>query len=110
MSRKGPEPGIAEVAESAEQRIRVLQNRIAERESGGRKGDPAEDLERELQKYFSAAAAVDVDQIRRRVIDGVVEKLIRDWGGAAPLEDEIVNRLVERVLERFTSGSRNPGS
>jgi hypothetical protein len=113
MSRKNPEskaePGIKEVAENAELRIRVLQSRLAERESGGRKMDAVDDLERELQKYFSAESGrAPLDQIRKRVIDGVVDRIIRDWepsseqeGDTAPLESEIVSRLVERIFERL---------
>ena len=123
MSRKSPEhrsePGITEVAENAELRIRVLQSRLAERESGGRKMDAVDDLERELQKYFSAESGrAPLDQIRKRVVDGIVEKILRDWepaqeGGESPLETEIVGKLVERIFERLvaaraTSGSRNP--
>ena len=110
-----PEPGIAEAAENAEHRIRVLQNRLAERDSGGRK-EAAEDLEWELQKYFAAEAGRNLDRIRRRVIEGVVDKILRDWEGTAPLENDVVSRLVERIHERLaagaetTSGSRNPGS
>jgi len=96
MSRRSsepkPEPGIAEAAENAELRIRVLQNRLAERDSG-----VAEDLEGELRKLFSTEAS---SEIRRRAVDGVVEKILQEWDGA-PLENEIVERLVERIFERL---------
>jgi len=113
MSRKSPEPrtepGIAEVAENAELRIRVLQSRLAERESGGSKADAVDELERELQKYFSAESGrAPLDQIRKRVIDGIVDKILRDWdqsqqGEATPLENEIVSKLVERIFERLAT-------
>ena len=110
MSRKGaepkPEPGITEVMENAELRIRVLQDRLAGRDTGTRK-DAAEDLEGELRKLFLAEASrMPLDQIRKRVIDGVVDKILRDWEQESPLENEIVDRLIERI----TSGSRSPGS
>lgn len=108
MSRKSPEPGIAEAAENAELRIRVLQSRLAERDSGVRKSDPVEDLEWELQKYFAGEAGRNLDQIRRRVIDGVVDKILEDWESAAPIENEIVSRLVERIYERLAPETRSP--
>lgn len=95
MSRRSPEPkpepGIAEAAENAELRIRVLQSRLAQHDSA------AEDLEGELRKLFSTEGSAEV---RKRVIDGVVERILREWEGS-PLEEEIVERLVERTSERL---------
>ena len=116
MSRKSPEPraelGITEVAENAELRIRVLQSRLAERETGGRRMDAVDDLERELQKYFSAESGrAPLDQIRKRVVDGIVEKILRDWepsqeGAESPLETEIVGKLVTRRKQHRVAGER----
>ena len=99
MSRKSPdprpEPGITEAAENAELRIRVLQSRLA----------ATEDLEWELQKYFAAQPAAEVSPIRERVIDGVVDRILRGWEDS-PLEKEIVARLIERIFERITNKPR----
>jgi hypothetical protein len=112
------EPSIAEVLESTEERIRRLSVRLAG--SGSRKPieaakeDPVDDLEGELHRYFARElAAQSTDQVRRRVIDGVVDKIMRAWEHSQEdgrIEDEIVERLIERFHERLskaTSGSRS---
>lgn len=46
------------------------------------------------------------NEIRRRVVEGVAEGILREWGsqaGAVPasLEDELVDRLIDQVIERL---------
>ena len=86
----------------------------------GAKDETEEDLERQLQAYFDslsesgqstpAAAATSpaykLDDIRARVIDGVVERILEAWshpehGGTAgaAIRHEVVERLTDRVLE-----------
>lgn len=114
MSRKNPdpknEPSITEAAEKAELLIRGLQNRLAECATEI-KAEPAENLEWELERYFAAETSKQVTtlaplhQIRQRVVEGVAEKVLNGWewrdGKAAPLENEVIERLVERVFQRL---------
>jgi hypothetical protein len=77
-----------------------------------------EDLERQLQSYFeratpehSAAATSSrtqlFDELRRRVIDGVVDRILAEWAdpqrghAGTGLGQEVMNRLIERVFEEF---------
>lgn len=69
-----------------------------------------EDLERQLQEYFNRAVSSNrpgvLDDLRNRVIDGVVDRILADWShsGAAPgigLGREVMDRLIERVLDDF---------
>jgi hypothetical protein len=109
VSRKNPEPkaesSVTEAAERAGILIRGLQNRLAEHPSD----ESTEDLEWELQKSFAAEAGAEIsgrfplNQIRERVIEGVAEKILRGWewrqdGKTAPLENEVIEKLIERVF------------
>lgn len=115
MSRKNPdtknEPPITEAAEKAELLIRGLQSRLAEC-AAEVEAEPVENLEWELERYFAAETSRQVTnlaplhQIRKRVVEGVAEKVLNGWewsqaGKAAPLESEVIERLVERVFERL---------
>jgi hypothetical protein len=72
-----------------------------------------EDLERELEAYFERASPdpsrnQSLDQLRSRVIDGVVEKILAEWATSKPdtpqglgFGHEVMDRLIERVLEEF---------
>jgi len=115
VSRKNPdpksEPPITEAAEKAELLIRGLQSRLAEC-AAEVKAEPAENLEWELERYFAAetskqvTALAPLHQIRKRVVEGVAEKVLNGWelsqvGKVAPLENEVIERLVERVFERL---------
>jgi hypothetical protein len=117
VSRKNPdpknEPPITEAAEKAELLIRGLQSRLAECAGDVQANEPAENLEWELESYFAAetskqvAALSPLHQIRKRVVEGVAEKVLNGWewsqdGKVAPLENEVIERLVERVFERLT--------
>lgn len=115
MSRKTTESrtgqNIAEAAERTELLIRGLQNRLGDQLAD----DSTESLEWQLQRYFETEAGPGIscrfplNQIRQRVIDGVVAKILSGWewaedGKSAPLENEIVEKLIERVFERLATG------
>jgi hypothetical protein len=122
VSRKNLDPKsqplITEAAEKAELLIRGLQNRLAgSAESvqleGISQSEPAENLDLELEGYFAAeeteqsAAVSPVRQMRRRIVDGVVDKILSscDWSQDGKLtpqfESEVMERLVEKVFERM---------
>ncbi|HEV2200759.1 MAG TPA: hypothetical protein VGR73_13135 [Bryobacteraceae bacterium] len=116
VPRKNPdpknEPPITEAAAKAELLIRGLQNRLAEC-AGDVRAEPGENLEWELERYFAmetrkqVTALAPLEQIRKRVVEGVAEKVLNGWewsqgGRVAPLENEVIERLVERVFERLT--------
>jgi len=85
-----------------------------------------DELERQLQDYFSDHPFSDhagegapdsptrrerrMEDLRKRVLDRVADRILADWdqhpsGGSRRLRDEVVERLVERVLRRFQSES-----
>ena len=44
-----------------------------------------------------------LEEIRRRVIEGVVERVLKEFDSpASPLMNEVVERLIERVVMRLT--------
>jgi hypothetical protein len=72
-----------------------------------------DDLEMQLQAYFDRVTPATprtkvLDQLRSRVIDGVVERILAEWTNPQPgsspgagLGPEVMERLIERVLEEF---------
>ena len=81
-------------------------------------GETEEELERQLQKYFAATSVqprnlADVsaqarDELRDKVVESVVRRIISEWARAdqdrpagARLGNEIMERLIQRVLEEF---------
>jgi hypothetical protein len=81
-----------------------------------------EELERQLQTYFASTIvqtrnAPSVanfsrtqihDELRNRVVEGVVHRILAEWArreqelpGSARLGNEIMERLIQRVLEQF---------
>ena len=73
-------------------------------------------LDRELQEYFSAASnhAAEgrsvLNEIRDRVVEGVVDRIIRAWEEprgqtSGAIEQAVVDRLIERVIEGLGKGS-----
>ena len=70
-----------------------------------------DDLERQLQAYFdrptsTPSPAKIPDELRSRVINGVVDRILAEWsnpqsGAGARLRQEVMDRLIERVLEEF---------
>src|SRR6185437_7485052 len=115
-----PGPNLTESAERAGRMIRGLQSRLMGQPGespGANKDEPkqeiadqpaGEDLDRELQQYFATSAqAVErppmVDEIRSRALDGVVDKILREWEESDPgaLEHELADRLIQRLLDRL---------
>jgi hypothetical protein len=79
------------------------------------------ELERQLEAYFArgggkksaargyAAPSGILDDLRKRVVDGVVERILDDWSTAGPeassaLREEVMERLIERVFQQFQAG------
>ena len=79
-----------------------------------------DDLERELQAYFEQSAPITpaagasrnqllasriqlLDDLKDRVIDGVVDRIIAEWSRSqsSGLGREVMDRLIERVLEEL---------
>jgi hypothetical protein len=121
---------IATAAAKTRSAIQDLQAKLAEA-SHGASGAPAagkdtasveseEELERQLEAYFARASrspragpggaasrTAILDELRSRVIDGVVDRILEEWasghsgaGGAAGLGDEVMERLIQRVLQQ----------
>ena len=126
------EPSLSEAAEKTERVLRGLQSRLAEHAGGAapaaptasplasavrvQSNDSAENLEWELQRYFEAemsqslATLPPLHMIRERVIEGVTDKVLHGWewtqnGKVAPLEKEVIERLVDRVYERLSAAT-----
>jgi hypothetical protein len=124
QSRKiKPEPDIAEAAERTGTLIRGLQSRLLEGagEVLEKPGETAADLEKQLQEYFTSwpgertAGAGPLNRIRSRVIDGVAERILRGWeeDGKAnpitnPIENEVIERLIDGVLEMLIANRSRP--
>jgi hypothetical protein len=85
-----------------------------------------DELERQLQDYFSehpfsehaedspppspARRRSIMDDLRKRVVDSVADRILAEWdqnpsGASRRLRDEVLERLVERVLRSFQSES-----
>jgi hypothetical protein len=102
---------LTEAAEKTTAVLQGLQSRLS-REAGARTAPPEvpDELGKQLEEYFAAATlpsatpSVRVDDIRSRVMEGVVEKILRGWqepGGrlSAAFKDALVERLIERVMD-----------
>ncbi len=107
-----------EAAEKARFLIRGLQSRLRAQAGGSPREQPDEtldDLERQLREYFERSGGKNepgsarpsaLGEIRNRVIDGLVERILREWerpqdGSSTALENEVVTRLINRLLERL---------
>jgi hypothetical protein len=74
--------------------------------------ESVEDLDKQLQEYFAAAAAAPTcpsNDLRARVIDGVVEKILRAWEDprgrvSESFKKAVMERLIERVFEFIAKG------
>jgi len=88
----------------------------AERES-------IDDLERELEAYFRSTAPKPengsqnpfFDDLRKRVVDGVVDRILAEWahspaGSDHALAREVIDRLIDRVLNEFRKNSQTDPS
>jgi len=90
-------------------------------EAGGTPETEAE-LERQLAAYFeratpskgtSTAGHADqntaLEDLRQRVIEAVVERILEDWSNGRAVESselrkEVLERLIERILQQFGTG------
>jgi hypothetical protein len=82
--------------------------------------ESVDDLEQQLQAYFNRASPTTprtkiLDELRSRVIDGVVDRILAEWANSKPgsldagLGPEVMERLIERVLKEFRTGASNTG-
>ena len=101
---------LTEAAEKTTAVLQGLQSRLSREAAGVRSAQPEvpDELGKQLEEYFAAAslpgAADRLDEIRSRVMEGVVERILRGWqepGGrlSAAFKDALVERLIERVLD-----------
>ncbi len=110
-SRKNAEPKITDAAERTGSLIRDLQSRLrGEQPQREQPDESPDDLERQLQEYFGSTQPNILNEIRNRVIEGVVDRILREWdspakGSSTPLENEVITRLIDRVLERLGKAS-----
>ena len=126
-----PGASIATAAAKTRSAIQDLQSKLAEASHGAAGGPAAagkdtnrveseDELERQLEAYFARASrspragpggaasrTAILDELRSRVIDGVVDRILEEWasghsgtGGAAGLGDEVMERLIQRVLQQ----------
>jgi hypothetical protein len=102
----GTESNLAEAAQQASLVIRGLQSRLRQRPADWAEETP-EQLEQQLQQYFARAAPQPgretgmLGDLRNRVVEGVVDRILREWDHGTALEPEVVERLIRRVLERL---------
>ena len=104
-----PEANLAEAAEKASLVIRGLQARLQHRPMEVE--ETPEDLERQLAQYFSravtpAARPTLLGEIRTRVIDGVADRIMRQWEQGTAIEGALVDRLIERLFDRLAEPIR----
>jgi hypothetical protein len=125
-----PGPSIATAAAKARSAIQDLQAKLTEashytpeapaEDREAERLETEEELERQLEAYFARASRSPrsvpagpvsrtpiLDELRSQVIDGVVDRILDEWarghsgaGGAAGLGDEVMERLIERVLRQ----------
>jgi hypothetical protein len=105
---------LTEAAEKTTAVLQGLQSRLS-REAGVRNAPPEvpDELGKQLEEYFAAsslpsasdqAPSAGLNEIRSRVTEGVVDKILREWQEpsgrlSAVFKDALVERLIERVLD-----------
>src|SRR5580692_5572335 len=97
---------IQQAAEKASLVIRGLQSRLRTRPSVDPTEESPEELEQQLQQYFATSVPAPqrpgpLNEIRDRVVDGVAERILRHWSQGSAIESEVVERLINRVLDRL---------
>jgi uncharacterized protein YPO0396 len=98
---------LSEAAEKTTAVLQGLQSRLSREAAGVRSAQPEvpDELGKQLEEYFAAASLPGAaDDVRSRVLEGVVERILRGWqepGGrlSAAFKDALVERLIERVLD-----------
>jgi hypothetical protein len=96
-------PTIINATARTRSAIEGLQAKLNPQEPASESED---DLERELQAYFERNQVRD--ELRTRVIESVVDKILSEWPG---LRQEVIDRLVERVadeLRKTKAPTRDP--
>jgi uncharacterized protein (DUF2267 family) len=102
MAERKLEPKLTEAAAKTTAVLQTLQSRLKRETAPPQTPD---ELGEELQHYFATANGPLPEkiskEIRKQVIDGVVEQILRSWGNngqvAASIKGEVIARLVERV-------------
>ncbi len=117
-SRKDPEKkaesagsDIQQAAEKATLVIRGLQSRLRTRASADPPEESPEELEQQLQQYFATSLPAPqraglLNDIRDRVVDGVADRILHHWAQGSPIETEVVERLISRLLEHLGAPAR----
>lgn len=62
-----------------------------------------EELEGQLQAYFertrlNPSRSPILEELRNRVIEGAVERILAEWPSSSELGREVMDRLIDRVL------------
>jgi hypothetical protein len=109
------ESNLSETTNRAAALLEELRSRL--NPDSGHRSETSDELDRELQAYFSGSNFSGsnpsqkgaLDEIRDRVIEGVVDRIMRAWQNPqAPrlgaLEEAVVAKLIERVLEGLATG------
>ena len=95
-----PPNNMKEAAEKTGQHIRRLQSRLSEA-SAGPVSETEAMLEQELHRYFAGMTGdASLSRIRGMVLDAVADRILGSWE-AGKLEDELVERLAQRVLAKL---------
>ena len=101
---------LTEAAEKTTAVLQGLQSRLSREAGGVRSARPEipDDLGKQLEEYFASATGPSTparqDEIRSRVMEGVVERVLRTWQEpsgrlSAAFKDDLVERLIEHVVE-----------
>jgi hypothetical protein len=122
------EPKLAEAAAKTTAVLETLRSRLsreAPQEAAVVESPEAPDeLDRQLEQYFAATSGVPTpangsaevripNEIRAQVIEGVVNRILREWGAPngeipATIKSEVIARLVEHVLGELLKKSAAP--
>ena len=123
-SERKTEPKLTEAAARTAGVLQTLQSRL-KREAPPLPREGLDELGNELQEYFAAAATAPSpaakvpaphtpNDVRELVIQGAVDQILRCWqdpnSGFLALRQEIIGRLVERVLAELSEKNPAPKS
>jgi hypothetical protein len=97
---------LTEAAEKTTAVLQGLQSRLNREAGWVRAAQPEipDELGKQLEEYFAAATSATLDHLRNRVMEGLVEKILRTWQEpsgrlSAAFKDALVERLIDRVLD-----------
>jgi hypothetical protein len=118
--------GASHLDLATEEDVRLAQLEKEGKDEGADRLESEEELELQLKAYFTRASSPRagittattasspprsrtqlLDELRSRVIDGVVERVLNEWAGGqrGELADAVMERLIERVLQQFRLSS-----